>query len=181
MRYACHHCGKNAERPAGHVNRQRALGMKLYCGQRCMGLARRKNKSGAQKKAEKRAYDMEYRRENLERIRAKKADHFRRTYDPVAAAKVRKKRIHLHVEYCRRPEYKRWKSAYDRRRRAGEYGPFGDVWLLLGDIRQEISTRMTGYEIKRQNGTFGKKQARAREEAAKATRDRPRSAYGGES
>ena len=76
----------------------------------------------AQKVAEKRLYDMAYRAKNLERIKAGKRAYFQRTYDPREAAVERKKRMHLHVAYCRQPRYKAWKREYDRKYRASEYG-----------------------------------------------------------
>jgi len=38
------------------------------------------------------------------------------------AAKARKVRMPLHIEYCRQPAYKAWKREYDRRHRAAEFG-----------------------------------------------------------
>ncbi len=43
---------------------------------------------------------MEYRRKNRAALKAKKAERHKRTYDPVKAAVVRKKRMPRHVEYC---------------------------------------------------------------------------------
>jgi hypothetical protein len=39
-------------------------------------------------------------------LKAKKRAYFERTYDPRKAAVERKKRMHLHVAYCREPRYK---------------------------------------------------------------------------
>ena len=174
MKFQCAHCGKTAERPAGSVNRSRAAGMSLFCGRRCFGLdkTRRLRKSKAQCVEAKRLYDAEYRRKNLAEIKAKKAAHFKRTYDPAKARIDRKKTMRRHVEYCRRPEYKQWKREYDRHLRASEYGSFAEAYMLVLDLNREIKERMTSYEIKRQNGTFGNAQARRRTSAQERTRHR---------
>lgn len=164
MRYRCERCGKATERPAGHVNRSRAAGMKLFCGRRCFGLARRQHKTKAQRVEEKRLYDLEYRAKNLEMLKAKKRAYHKQTYDPVKAAAERKKNMPRHVEYCRRPEYKRWKQTYDRQHLAKKhYGPFAEVALMTRDLDNEIKGRMTKHEIRYQNGSTNKAQRRKRE------------------
>lgn len=177
VKFRCAHCRKIADRPTGHVNRSRAQGMKLFCGRTCFGLARRRNKSKALRVAEKRAYDMAYRKKNRALLKAKKAAYFQRTYDPTTAAVERKKRAPYHAEYCRRPTYRVWKQGYDRKRRAAVYGPASEAYMTLLDLNREIKERMTTYEIKIQNGTWAKKQARGREaRAEEGTRDRHRPA-----
>lgn len=175
MKFNCARCGKNTDRPAGHVNRSRALGMKLYCGRKCAGLGRRgPPKSKAQKKAEKAAYDVIYRARNRERILAKKREYFQRTYDPEKARIERKKRIPKHVEYCRRPEYKRYKQTYDKNFRAKrDFGPFAEAAMLVIDLNRTIKERATDYEIRSQNGTLNKV-LRRRREAQATERSRPR-------
>ena len=174
MKFHCAHCGKAADRPAGNVNRSRAQGLRLFCGRRCSGLGRRKGKTKAQKIAEKKAYDAEYRKKNLAMLKAKKHEYFQRTYDPAKAAEYRKGRMPLHVEYCRQPEYKKWKREYDRQLRAKEYGPFAEVYLLSLDLNREIKGRMTNEEIKWQNGTANKTQFRKRAVKGGQERSRPR-------
>lgn len=174
MQIECAHCGRTAEKPTGHVNRSRANGLRLYCNRRCAGLARRKpRRSKAQRIAEKAAYDREYRRKNRERIKANKAAYFQTTYDPEKARVERKKRMAQHVEYCRRPAYKVWKSAYDRQRRAAEYGPAADAYLLTLELNREIKKRSSNYEIRQANRTGNKAQQRARD-AKEEDRDRRR-------
>lgn len=48
MKYRCAHCGKEADKPAGEVNRARERGLKLYCDRKCSGLGRRQGKTKAQ-------------------------------------------------------------------------------------------------------------------------------------
>ena len=178
MKINCAHCGKAILKSVGNVNRARKIGAKLFCDQRCFGLSRRKGKTKAQKVEEKRLYDMAYRAKNRALLKAKKRAYFQRTYDPVRAAKERKKRMHLHVEYCRQPRYKAWKREYDRKYRASEYGPFADAYMLAINLNREIKTRMTRHEIYAQNQTLNKRQTRARDAQEVAGRDRNSRAKG---
>jgi membrane-bound lytic murein transglycosylase len=165
MLFLCARCGKKADKPAGAVNRARKQGAPLYCTRECAGLARRKNRSLAELKEQKRLYDVAYRAANLTRIKANKRANFQRTYDPVKAAKERKKRMPKHVEYCRRPEYRRWKSAYDRRYKAlKNYGEFSDAYLSLLELDEDIRKRITDYEKRIENGTICKTQKRRRQD-----------------
>ena len=84
-------------------------------------------------------YDREYRKKNRAILKAKKAAYFQRTYDPTQAAIERKKTMARHVEYCRRPEYKKKKFAYDREREAAEYGEFAECREILQLLRKEIN------------------------------------------
>lgn len=127
--------------------------------------ATRQSKSKAQRVEEKRLYDIAYRKKNAAMLKAKKAAYHKLSYDPVKAAKVRAKRMHLHVAYCRRPEYKVKKKAYDQKRRDSQYGPFADAARLAIDLNREIKGRMTSYEIRIQNQTLNKRQSRTRSAA----------------
>lgn len=161
------------EKPAGAVNRARAAGLRIFCSRRCAGLGRRKHKTKAQKVEEKRIYDADYRRKNLARIKTNKAAYFRRTYDPVAARIKRKKRAKAHAEYCRRPEYRKWKSEYDKKRTDKKYGPFAECNRLMMDLNHEIKRRVTNEQIRIANGTWSKPQQRRRADKA-PERSRPR-------
>lgn len=174
MKYRCAHCGKANDKSAGHVNRARARGLSLYCNRKCSGLGRRNGKTKAQRIEEKRIYDLEYRAKNLAMLKAKKKDHHKRTYDPVEAAKVRKKRMPYHVEYCRQPAYRAKKQVYDRNRRAAEYGEFAEAFQLTIDLNREIKGRMTNEEIKWENRTANKAQFRRRSSNPQKERSRPR-------
>lgn len=174
MKYRCAHCGKANDKAASHVNRARAAGLNLYCDRRCSGLGRRDGKTTAQRKEEKRLYDIQYRAKNLEWIKAKKRAHFQRTYDRKAAAEYRKQRMHLHVEYCRRPEYKAWKKEYDRKYRAKEFGDYAEAYMLTLDLNREIKERTSRHEVKYQNGGTNKAQRRKRQaEAEERSRNAP--------
>jgi hypothetical protein len=105
---------------------------------------------------------MEYRKLNRARLKRQKAEHFQRTYDPVAAAVARKVHMPKHVEYCRQPAYRVKKAAYDQRRRDSEYGEFAEVHRLAIELNREIKSRSSSYEIRRQNQTGNKAQERDR-------------------
>lgn len=161
----CSHCGVIVQKPWGEINRAQKLDRPIYCGRVCSGLAHRSGKTLEQKKEEKRLYDIEYRKNNLEEITRKKSEHFRKTYDPVKAAEKRKLRMPQHVEYCRRPEYKRWKRGYDQQYRAKkQYGEFGEAAIILCQIEKEVLER-GGDRFQRAvlNGTLNKKQTRRRD------------------
>jgi hypothetical protein len=100
-------------------------------------------------KAEKAAYDREYRKKNLALLKVKKADWFKKTYDPVKAAKERKKRMPYHVEYCRQDWYKAWKKEYDKKRRASQFGQFNEAYealkALLKEVRKQMPDRFERY------------------------------------
>ena len=153
----CFTCGK----PVARLPR---AGLKLFCNRICFGLSRRKEKSVAQKKAEKRLYDMQYRKLNAVKLKTEKAAWFKHTYDPKKARVIRHKNMARHVEYCRRPEYRAWKSQYDAAYRAKkDYGPFWEAAMLLVEIDNEIGQRATNEELAFAKGTVNKAQTRRRE------------------
>lgn len=164
MKLKCDHCGKSIDKPTNEVNRARRGGFRLFCDRRCSGLAKRLHKTKAQKVEEKRLYDQAYRAANLTLLKAKKRAYHARTYDPVKAAVERKKNMPRHVEYCRRPEYRRWKSGYDRKYRATkDFGPFAEAAMLVADLDREIKQRTDKHEIRYQNGQTNKAQRRKRQ------------------
>jgi len=148
----------------GEVNRALKLGLSLYCDKACAGLGRRKNKSKEQKVAEKREYDMEYRRKNRALLKAKKAAWFQQSYDPEKAAIERKKNMARHVEYCRRPEYKAWKKEYDCQYRAKQdYGEFWESAVILIKLDNELDEKMSWYDRQMAKGTLNKANQRRRD------------------
>lgn len=164
VRIICAYCGCEAWKAAGRVNRSKAIGAPLYCGRECSANARRQHKTIAQRKAEKAAYDLA-RRNGPKRdvILAAKREHHKKTYDPAAAAVYRQKRMPYHVEYCRRPEYREKKKAYDHVYNAKrDYGPLWEIQLLTLDIRAAALERQSDYEIRLAKGTLGKSQKRKR-------------------
>jgi hypothetical protein len=160
----CNYCGKPVTQRQGAINRALKHGRGIYCNRECSGLGRRSNKTPEQKKEEKRLYDLEYRNNNKEVLKAKKAEYHKLTYDVLSAKEKRKLRAAQHAEYCRQPEYKAWKKTYDQQHRAKKL--FGEYWesaILLINLDNEIDARMDKYEIYAINGTLNKKQTRRRD------------------
>lgn len=175
----CGHCGKRSKRRACDVARARKARLNIYCNRRCAGLGRRSGKAKSQRVKEKAAYDADYRKKNRAMLKAKKAEYFQRTYDSVAAAVERKKRMPRHVEYCRQPKYRAWKQKYDRKHRAEKFfGPFAEIAMLTQDLNLEIKRRMTNAEIKWENKTANKTQFRKRA-CQEESRGRPRAGSDG--
>jgi len=117
--------------------------MQIYCGLKCSRIGRRKEHPKTPRnpnwKAIKKAYDREYRRKNRAMLKKKKHAYFLRTYDPVKAAKERKKTMARHVEYCRQPAYKAYKREYDKKYRAEEFGDFAEAYKVLLLLIKEIN------------------------------------------
>lgn len=161
---ACALCGGLVHQSTSAINRAAREGRPIYCGRKCAGLARRNLMQPAEKKELKRLYDARRRQELRDQLREKKREYHKRTYDPAKAAAHRKTRMPRHIEYCRRPEYREWKSAYDQQRRAKiMFGEFADAALLLMQVESEIERRATRQEIAQTNGTYNKAQRRKRE------------------
>jgi hypothetical protein len=164
MKFKCAHCGVEADRFVGEVNRSRRSGLPLYCGRECAGLERRKWESPAQRKAEKQAYDAARRIALADELRAKKAEYHKRTYDPAKAAVERKKRMPKHIEYCQSQKYREWKREYDRQYLAKkDYGEFWECHLLALDIREEVLRQSSDYDIRLEKGGIAKTQQRRRD------------------
>lgn len=160
----CAQCGETATKEAGGVSRSRSLGAPLFCSRQCSANARRVSRTDAEKRAAKAAYDVEYRNRDVGARKAAKAEYHRRTYNPMTAAGKRKARMPSHVEYCRRPEYRKWKAEYDRKYLARkQFGPFGEAAIILNQLEAEIFSRASWIEIRATNGTLNKHQQRRRE------------------
>lgn len=162
--FSCAHCHVIAWKEARDINRAAKAGLRVYCSRECSGLGRRKNKTLEQKRAEKAAYDAEFRRLNRDRLKAEKAAWYQRTADREKERVYRKANMARHVEYCRRPEYRAQKAAYDQRRRDQmNFGDFAEAAAVLRDLEAEITTRASRYEIYMERGTINKSLRRKRE------------------
>lgn len=164
---ACRSCGAQVTQSQGAINRALREGKPLYCDRTCAGMARRV--SASQKKRSKRAYDARRRVEKAAEIRAQKAAYYQRTHDPEKERERRRAGMDRHVEYCRQPAYVNYKAAYDRERRAQEYGPFADAYLLLLELEREIRSRATWVERARARGYFTRASQQRRRELWLAT------------
>jgi hypothetical protein len=162
--FICPQCRCMTQKPLSAIGKANRLGVPIYCGRECAGIARQKGKTDEQKRQEKKAYDAEYRAKNFERLKAEKAEWNRKTYDPIKAAQYRKRIMPRHVEYCRRPEYRQWKRDYDQVYCAKkDFGEFWESALLAKNIRSECLSRMTDYEIRLEKGTLNKSNQRRRD------------------
>lgn len=91
------------------------------------------------KKEQKRLYDIEYRRKNYLIIKAKKAAYFKTEAGRSMQKRNRTKMKQRHLEYCRTPEYRKWKKQYDRKYRAYKfYGEFAECMLLCDEIEKLV-------------------------------------------
>jgi len=122
-------------------------------------------------KEDKAEYDRKYRKRHKKRIKAQKAEYFKRTYDPAKAAVERKKRMPEHVEYCRQPKYKAYKKKYDASRRAKSFGDFEEAYKVLKKLKKEIKKQVPDrFDLYAQSGRHQWNpinQARRRRERAK--------------
>jgi len=66
------------------------------------------------KKKLKAEYDKEYRLKNKEKMKLKKADYHKKTYNQEKERVRRKLRYNKHLEYIRTEKYREWKKRYDR-------------------------------------------------------------------
>jgi hypothetical protein len=165
-RILCKHCGAAVQHPQSHINRSLRQGRPLFCNLACSSASRRlvNPPTEAERKAAKKAYDAEYRLRNIEKRKAEKAAYYQRTRDPEKERELRAARMPQHVEYCRRPEYKAKKSAYDKERRLAEYGEFAETAALLEEVEREIRERATAYEVRVQQGYYTRNAQKRRRE-----------------
>lgn len=162
----CPVCGAEALIENSAIGRARRIVAPLYCGRVCAGIARRdpSPRTEAQRKADKAAYDREYRVRDVAAMKAAKAEYHRRTYNAALEAEKRRLKMPRHVEYCRQPEYKAWKKEYDKRYRAQQdYGEYWEASIVCNEIATEVLTRTSRYEIGLERGTLGKTQQRRRD------------------
>lgn len=121
-----------------------------------------------QRRQEKREYDKIYRAKNKEMLKAKKADYFKKTYDPLKASLTRKTAEYRekHRKYCQNEKYKTgYKKDYDRKYRAKrKYSEGDEAFLILLELEKEIRKRASAYEIRLKNGHYKR--------ASQAQRDR---------
>lgn len=90
---------------------------------------------------EKRLYDIEYRRKNKEKIRARKKAYYEANKKDLYAkkrARVNDEFRARHAAYCRKPEYAERKRKYDRILRAiKKCGEFWESDLIITEILRE--------------------------------------------
>lgn len=172
--FTCDHCGVIASQPTGAVNRARKKGMRLFCERACAGRAKAARRAlpvpGTPEGREHKArYDAARRAALGDVLREQKREAYRKAVEErggVVRSKQRARREanrHRHADYCRTPEYRAWKSEYDRRHRAKEYGEFAEAHIALVQLQALVDERMTRDEVYAANGTVNKKQTRRRQ------------------
>lgn len=133
--------------------------MPIYCNKECAGLGRRIDETPEEKRQIKSWYDMLIRSSMDEDDRLlyslQNAVYFHIDYanNPEKYKEIRKLKMPKHIEYCRNPEYKKYKKGYDETYRAKKH--FGDYWeaaIALKNLDKEIDYR----ESKRQNKLYNK-------------------------
>lgn len=166
----CPQCGQRAIKATGSVNRSRAKGAPIYCGKACSGIARRDLRSDQQRRDAKADYDQRRREQLGEALLEAKRAAYRNAVENdtnrlrASQKAQREQRREQHLSYCRTPNYREWKSGYDRRHRAEkEYGPFADAALTLLALQEEINSRSTWLERAAAKGTLCKSQQRKRQ------------------
>lgn len=160
VEHTCPNCNKVFLVYVGYLNKANNIGAPRYCTKACSALARKINRSDEEKKRIKSEYDKKRRTELGEAYLAKKREQWKARYDPVQAAEYRKKRMHIHVEYCRQPEYRQYKKQYDEQYHAKKkFGEFAESALLLTKIYSLIDNR----EVKADNNLITKSQKRKRQ------------------
>lgn len=164
MKVKCSFCGCEFEKTIASYNRAILVSPNMYCSQTCTGLARRMNKTKEQKIKEKYEYDKKFREDRKDQIKIKKQEYHKKTYNKEKAALERKEKMPKHIEYCRQPEYKKYKKQYDEKYRAKkEYGDFAEVALILFKLEEELDRKSPELlQVKFQNGTLNKSQKRKR-------------------
>lgn len=105
MKFNCSYCGKESEKPTGHINRAKKNGSKIFCSIKCFGLSRRDGKSLEQKKKEKSDYDREYRKKNNDKIIKRRKEYYKNNkkeiYKKERAKRDNDEYREKHAEYCR--------------------------------------------------------------------------------
>lgn len=163
MKCECHHCGKVVEISLGQYNyRVVKNGLNVYCNKQCSYLGRRswKNLPEEQRKLIKYFYDSFIYLADPERFKRESHDWFKKDYakNPEKYRQQRIKRRKEHAEYCRQPEYKKWKQKYDQRYRAKKlYGKFWESAIALRELGNIVDNRQAKADQKSINKTQNRK------------------------
>lgn len=158
----CQSCGDVVLQSQGSIRRAIRENKPLYCDRVCAGAARRVPPE--RKKETKRIYDARRQVELAIEISAANAARYQRTRDPKKERERRRTNMPRHVEYCRQPEYRKYKADYDREYRSREYGEYAEAYLLLLDLEREIRSRASWYERHKAQGYYTRSAQRRRRE-----------------
>jgi hypothetical protein len=134
----CFWCGKEFYRKPRYIYK----GKLIFCRNACRTLYFNSIRTPEQIKKDrikKSKYDKDRREKLGETLLKRRRECWKRNYDPVKASIVRKKNMHKHVEYCRQPEYRKWKHEYDQQYRYKKlYGEFCECMILVTKIKKEV-------------------------------------------
>lgn len=157
----CAYCGKEFEIATGQYNyRVVKHGLNIYCSRKHFGMARRMYLPTVIKKQEKAEYDKEYRVKNEKKLKKRQKAYFKKDYaaNPEKYRQQRKRRQKEHNEYCRRPEYKKWKQEYDKQYRAKKiYGQLWESAIALNELAKIVDNRQAKQQQKSINKTQNRK------------------------
>lgn len=161
----CFYCGSLLHKSAGHINRAKKLGAKLFCNQKCSGLASRTSETQEEKKIIKSWYDAFIRESMTDRQKAldkkRRHEYFKKQYaaHPEKYREERRRKQAAHNEYCRRPEYKKYKKGYDQQHRAKKrYGRYWESMVALVNLQTVVDNR----QAKADQKIYNKQQKRKR-------------------
>lgn len=150
----CAHCGLLFMKERGQHNRSVRRGMPEYCGRSCFGVTRRNDPNitsaerlaSAEYKAAKAKYDAARREQLADVIRGKKKVYYLANRDALMAkareqradpaTKARRRAIQARVTNTAR--WRAHKAEYDRRRRAEQYGEFGEAAAVLAELQRAV-------------------------------------------
>lgn len=161
----CAYCGNSVQIYIGYINKAKKIGAPLYCDRKCAGLGRRSNETESEKKEIKAWYDAFLRESMTDKERQadakKRAAYFQKDYiaNPDKYRQQRQKRQEKHNEYCRQPEYRKWKKEYDQLYRSKKYyGKYWEAFIALRVLQGTVDNR----QAKLDQNIFNKQQKRIR-------------------
>lgn len=110
-------------------------------------------------KAEKRDYDIEYRKRNKEKLKKSKQKYCESPEGRLMQKRGREKQKDRHKEYVKTDKYRAWKKEYDVTHRAKKvYGEFWESSIIFRELDSEIDK----YVASITNNTYNKSQKRKR-------------------
>lgn len=159
MKCICPYCNIEFEKANNYVNKAKSINAPLYCSKACSGLARRKEITQEQFKANKAEYDKKRRADKAEEIKKQKKEYYKTPSGRATQKRNRNQQKENHLQYCRTPEYREWKRQYDELYNAKlAFGEFAEAALILENICNIVDNR----EAVKLKGTYGKSTKRKR-------------------
>jgi hypothetical protein len=151
MELKCDYCNSTfTVKPNSIGSRKRSirLGLPIYCNKKCTGLAIRTNETEEEKKLYKQWYDLFIRVSRtedeywLKYLQTAFSFAFDYAANPEKYKRIRQGKKESHNEYCRQPEYKKKKKAYDEVHRAKKfYGEYWEAAIALKTLENEIDDK----------------------------------------